>query len=327
MKLKIYNETKIYILCPPFYATGGTELLHQLCDLLNELKHDAYIYYSPRKNNPTAERFKNYNIQIAKTIEDNYQNIFIASEIDNYPVYEFNKIQKVIWWLSVDNHFKNKFIRKSNLKIRIKDIVFNRRYFDFENKDAFDFIHFAQSHYAKTFLESKGAKDVYMLSDYINKEFFKEVPSFKNKENIVLYNPKKGLKMISKLIAFSQNIKWVPLENMTLKEIQKLLTKAKVYIDFGEHPGKDRFPREAAVSGCCVITNTKGSAKYFEDVSIQDEFKFDLDKIELSVVIGCIENCFENYEDEILKFANYRSKIFKEKEIFQLETKQIFSGN
>ena len=327
MKLKIYRETKIYILCPPSYATGGTELLHQLCDLLNKLKYDTYIYYSPWIKNPTAERFKNYNIQIAKTIEDNCQNIFIASEIDNYPLYKFNKIQKGIWWLSVDNHFKNKFLRKNNLKIRIKDIFFNRRYFDFENKDAFNFVHFAQSYYAKTFLESKGVKDVYMLSDYINEEFLKGTPSFKNRENIVLYNPKKGVEKVNKLIAIAKNIKWIPLENMTLKEIQNLLIKSKVYIDFGEHPGKDRFPREAAISGCCIITNTNGSAKYFEDVSILDEFKFDLEKTELSNVISCIENCFENYEHEILKFANYRDKIFKEKEIFQLESKQIFSGN
>lgn len=29
------------------------------------------------------------------------------------------------------------------------------------------------------------------------------------------------------------------------------MRKAKVYIDFGFHPGKDRIPREAVMCGAC----------------------------------------------------------------------------
>jgi len=62
---------------------------------------------------------------------------------------------------------------------------------------------------------------------------------------------------------------------MPREEVIKLLQKAKVYIDFDYHPRKDRLPREAAILGCCVITRKRGSAKFFEDVPIPDEYKFE----------------------------------------------------
>lgn len=53
------------------------------------------------------------------------------------------------------------------------------------------------------------------------------------------------------------------------------MSKSKVYIDFGNHPGKDRIPREAAISGCIVITGKRGAAAFAEDVCIPETYKFD----------------------------------------------------
>ncbi|MCX7738527.1 MAG: hypothetical protein N2Z80_03840 [Hydrogenothermaceae bacterium] len=58
-----------------------------------------------------------------------------------------------------------------------------------------------------------------------------------------------------------------------------ILKKAKVYIDFGNHTGKDRIPREAAMLECCVITGRRGIAKYREDVPIPENYKIE-DKVE-----------------------------------------------
>ena len=52
------------------------------------------------------------------------------------------------------------------------------------------------------------------------------------------------------------------------------MMESKVYIDFGNHLGKDRIPREVA-SGCCIITGKTGADKYKEDVYIGEKFKFD----------------------------------------------------
>jgi len=56
-------------------------------------------------------------------------------------------------------------------------------------------------------------------------------------------------------------------------EIIGNLKKAKLYIDFGFHTGKDRIPREAVMSGTSIITGYKGSAAFFEDVSIYRQYK------------------------------------------------------
>ncbi|RYY07689.1 MAG: hypothetical protein EOP43_02495 [Sphingobacteriaceae bacterium] len=38
---------RIYVLCPAYFSTGGTELLHQLVyKLINVFNIDAYIFYT-----------------------------------------------------------------------------------------------------------------------------------------------------------------------------------------------------------------------------------------------------------------------------------------
>ena len=103
-----------------------------------------------------------------------------------------------------------------------------------------------------------------------------------------------------------------------------LLLKSKVYIDFGHHPGKDRFPREAASCGCCIITGMKGAAKYYEDVSIPAEFKFESNKKEIANIISKIEECFNNFDSESLKFDDYRKKIKLEEQKFERDIEEIF---
>ena len=57
------------------------------------------------------------------------------------------------------------------------------------------------------------------------------------------------------------------------EQVQAMLKKAKVYIDFGGHPGMDRIPREAALAGCIVVTNREGSAAFRQDVPIPSQYK------------------------------------------------------
>ncbi|MBM6838551.1 hypothetical protein H9X77_10020 [Clostridium saudiense] len=122
----------------------------------------------------------------------------------------------------------------------------------------------------------------------------------------------------------NNDIKWLPLQNMTPIEMSETMKKSKVYIDFGNHPGKDRIPREAAISGCCVITGKRGSAKYKQDVNIDDEFKFNDNEAEFENIRKKILEIFNNYEDESLKFNKYREIIMNEEERFEKDLKEIF---
>ena len=184
--------------------------------------------------------------------------------------------------------------------------------------------HLVQSFYAKQHLKNKGINKLFFLSDYINKNFFKRNPDNLKKENIVLYNPKKGLNFTSKLIKKTNDIKFIPIENMSRNEVISLMKKAKVYIDFGFHPGKDRLPREAAICNCCIIVGKKGSAKFQEDVPIPEEFKFERKVSNIPNILNKIKECLYNYETNVEKFRDYRSYIKKEYENFKKDLKNIF---
>lgn len=149
--------------------------------------------------------------------------------------------------------------------------------------------------------------------------------TYQKKEDIVLYNPKKGKEFTEKIIRQSPpDINWVPLINLTTNQVHELIKKSKVYIDFGSHPGKDRFPREAASLGCCVITGKRGAAKYHQDVPINDKYKFDDKTKNIPDIIEQIKFCLANYSSEVNNFSDYRSFIKNEKRIFSEDVKKIF---
>lgn len=120
-------------------------------------------------------------------------------------------------------------------------------------------------------------KQVRYLSDYVNDIYLagEEAALREKKEDVVLYNPKKGAAFTKALREMAQDLRWVPLIGMTTEEMRSCMSKSKVYIDFGNHPGKDRIPREAAISGCIVITGKRGAAAFAEDVCIPETYKFD----------------------------------------------------
>ena len=151
----------------------------------------------------------------------------------------FSFIKKSVWWLSVDNHFK-----------AVKN--YGEELFNFKNIQNQQIMHFAVSKYVEDFLVQNGARSVYRLSNYINGYFFKKEIS--ERQNIVLYNPRKGIEATNSIIALLPSVKFAPIENLNRRQVSSLLRKGKVYIDFGNHPGKEHIPREAAISGCCVIT-------------------------------------------------------------------------
>ena len=184
-------------------------------------------------------------------------------------------------------------------------------------------MHLYQSEYAHQFLLKQGVTRLFRLSDYVNDSYLCGLEI--EKENIVLYNPKKGYHFTKKIIEASAGLNWMPIENMTTEQVKGLLSKSKVYIDFGNHPGKDRFPREAAISGCCVITGRSGSAAYYEDIPIPDRYKFDQSVKHIFQIISQIQSCLDNYEEEICNFMEYRNMIIQEHEIFIMDVKKLFA--
>lgn len=347
--LLINHETNIYVACPANVATGGPELLHQLVFELNNMGINAYMYYYDLIENqsPIHEAYAKYKNKYVIDIDDSNKNYLIVPEVI-FAIALLKKyvhINKIIWWLSVDNHFLpiyttnkkyffiqrvvNKFL--NNEKYNIERLALNK--FNHSNKKVSKKIlkdvkyHFYQSYYAEAFLKSNriSSENLFYLSDYLNQDFLTIQTDYSLKENIVVYNPKKGYEFTRELIEQAKHIKFIAIQNMTRDEVVSLLQKAKVYIDFGNHPGKDRIPREAAILGCCIITNRQGSANFSADVPIPKTYKFEEKPENISDILKKIDYCFANFTSSVAEFTQYRKLIKNEPKIFIEDIKNIFS--
>ena len=355
MKIRIYSDTKIYIACPANIATGGPELLHQLANhFVKDLNVKTFMYYYGFNN----KKFKSavhpeytiYNLPYVLEIpekDDIDKNIFIVPEIQKSLslLTNYKKIRKSVWLLSVDNYYLSK-LKKTDFFFKravnkISKMIAQKTVLDFDinsqkvldklilkyNYKNDPLLKQAEFYMTNSYRGLKWFSDLqplYYLSEYVNESFFETKTDLSKKENIVVYNPNKGFVFTRKIISTAKDVKFVALVNMSRKEVIQTLQKAKVYIDFGNHPGKDRIPREAAILGCCVITGKRGSAAFFEDVPIPDEYKFDDKEENIPKIIDRIKDCFDNFDERYKDFEYYREFIKKEPSKFIDDLRKIF---
>lgn len=318
----IFCAKKIQVCCT-HGVTGGPELLHQLVDELRKNGHDATIVYLPL-NVPfeCPEPYKIYDAPQSALLDEKGV-LVVVPEVATAILRQLKNAESVVWWLSVDNYFgitrESKFIDaylylRSILVGRRLSIMALRRY-----------RHLAQSYYALQFLERIGAR-AYLLGDYLRGEFFDtKNNAFQKKRDIIAYNPKKGRVITSTLRENNPDLTFVAIENMSPKEVRGLLDSAKLYIDFGHHPGKDRLPREAAMAGCCVITGRRGSANNPYDIPIPEEYKLDERGIDFGAKFRAMAlSILKDYDSHCKKFDEYRNVIRAEKTVFSNQVKRLF---
>lgn len=338
--LKISSQTKIFVPAPAGTVTGGAELLHQLVGYLRDHGRDAYIVYFGEAEHSIPTDYGCYNIATSNQVEDIGTNVVVIYEGIYNQIALYPNAQKVLWWLSVDNFFlcSRSFLspfdyyryQKHGLRRIAKlclHFLMGRNEFNellsIKELVSLNAVNAYQSEYAQWWLLKHHFPNVVPLKDYINIDHCKSF-SIEGREDIVLYNPKKGFSFTQKLIALSPDIKWVALQGMSRTQLIEILGKAKVYVDFGYHPGKDRLPRECAMNWCCVITGKRGSARFFEDVSVPDEYKFDEKTARLEDIIERIRWTLAHYDKAIADFSYYRASIAQEKKEFELQICKLF---
>ncbi|WP_411683436.1 hypothetical protein [Aeromonas caviae] len=311
---------KVYVCCPGGVVTGGPELLHQFVHELRDNGVDAHIVYMPfNKSFDVPEQYKNYNVSVADYNSTSFSTaVVVLPEVNTGMANKFEGAQIVIWWLSVDFYFSYSGNRPVKEFIYDKiNLLLGRRLPILKLKK---FSHYVQSEYAHQFLKGHHIESK-MLTDYIGHthlngiNFSEDIP---NRERIIAFNPKKGIPFTQKLINKNNDIKFVPLINMTPLEVRKLLLRAMIYIDFGNHPGKDRFPREAAMAGCCIITGIKGSAGNEYDVSIPSKYKLNEEGDDAFVKFKMlVDDIFSDFTSNSVEFDDYRKKIKNEPSCFK----------
>ena len=284
------NDIKFYNICPAGIESGGPELAHQMCNTLVRLGYKAQMYYiesnmiGPSDVSASA-RYLKYNTEHAKSISEveDGSSIVIFNEAATDWIPIINNCRKVLWWMSVDNYIIN-------------------------------------THYVTERVGISKDKVMY-VSDYIGDIYRIKLPEIQ-RQNIVLYNPKKGLEVLRPIIEKTSWVKWVPLIGLSEEDMTAYMHISKIYIDFGNHPGKDRIPREAAMCGCCVITNKRGSAAYYEDVPIPDRYKFEAEN-DIDNIQECIRHICDNFYDAQCDYDEYRRSISREKENFYEDVKKF----
>ncbi len=325
----IKEYSRILVCCPGSVVTGGPELLHQLVHELRTLGHNAYITYYPfdqQWNQPIE-----YTMYDAPQVQfaDAPGQLTIIPETATWISRKVNYSTLAIWWLSVDNYYERSrestlmdiykhmkgYIRPRNVSTRKVPITALRKH-----------IHFYQSEYTNRFLQSKNIKG-FPLTDYIitaqpqRAERDHDSP----RDNVICYNPKKGINKTNRLIRAYPNFVFTPIIGLSAEQVINLLRKSMIYIDFGHHPGKDRLPREAAIMGCCVITGRQGSAANDIDVPLPQRYKLDDNMNSYITEFGKLaSSIFDNYAEHSGELKQYRQRIEQEYRLFKKQVFKIF---
>ena len=302
----------IYALTPPAIVTGGIELLHQL--VYEFKKHDlnAHIWYSINEKNkdklPYQPSIYTLRYKTDYVIEFPPEgSIIVLPEVAACYANDvrFKNYPKIIYWESVDNYFPP----------TPKELCYQ---FPEEN-----IIHIVQSYYAYQFVLRKckiPADNILFVTDYLSDDFLSLTSPPGQPLPRVLYNPKKYDKtnFLQSVKEELPDVEFLPLENYTTPELIDVMQNSMLYVDFGNHPGKDRMPREAALCGCCIVTSTEGSAYFQEDVAIPQGYKFYIhDKNNIPAAAAKIRYILSHYDECTNQFNGYRTKIRLEKMQFE----------
>lgn len=246
---------KVFVMAPANTVTGGPEALHQLVDAIRALGGEAFVSYYPHGTAAdTPQDYRRYNV-VQAAPEDEPGNLMVLPETQPLMAREFARAKVGIWWLSIDNFLY--------LKERPGWDELGRH------------VNFAQSRYAADFLARQGVESVF-LTDYLNNDFLTP-PRRTRRRNAIAYNVKSAeeIERLKQSLPELARLTWIELSDMPREKIRTLLSEVKIFIDFGHHPGRDRMPREAALSGACVLTNRRGSADFDEDVPLPARYKLD----------------------------------------------------
>lgn len=286
--------------------TGGPENIHQVCSTLKKNGYDAKIFYGDGiLKHP--DKFQKYeNDAVSEVIVDD-ETLFVFPEFLEARRFKNLKCKKALWWLSIDNSPDR---MQQDLAGYLKDCGVNYC--------------FAQCKYAYDYLTSRGVENVYMVPDYVNVDYLQKERSQQKRNPWILFNPKKGIEFTAKIIEKCKDLTFVPIQNMTNEEVLNLMDKSMIYIDFGNHPGKDRIPREAAMRDLVVIVGKKGSAANDVDVPLPADLKFDVAESQLDAISEKLHQCIRDYSSEHARLEKYKQMVRDELQTFECNVISTF---
>ncbi|MEN8119610.1 MAG: hypothetical protein ABFS35_04660 [Bacteroidota bacterium] len=335
---------KIIILCPGDVISGGVNSLHNLCASLTRNGFNAAMYYFNAKPEIiNSHQITSYNVNSHDGKLDEPGHIIFVSESMTERVASFSKAIKVVYWLGIKFYFKSPLWKPPFNKKIFRRLIKCRSYYGYSSgliesakrklnefaKSEIDiwtddFIHISNSHYVANYCLHKGAKNVHVLHNPIRDEFYEKDFGLKKRTKTILFGPKTPKLLVFFLRLFLKDYKIIQLRHLPFEQVVKLMSESVVFAEFGSNHGRDRMPREAAMLGCIVFMNTRGSSALNKDYKIDDQYKI-IDKlINYPRIIKEIKKAAKNYENQISDFGQFRDQLKNERANFDWEVNNVF---
>lgn len=331
------NKTNtIYVLYPRGLRTGGPEALHQLVHTLRKLGQEAYLVAHPDTiGAERVEQFSMYDAPEAERFMDTAGNTLVVPEVYIAELFKLKHAQLMCWWLSID--YSPTFMAerlntrseapffdvKSNLLPRVRSLKVP---LDVARIKRSRIAHVVQSSYAWSFIFCRLDSVPSLLSDYTpSRDFVSGSGQIARRPELVSYNPVKGAEVIAKVKKLADpGIEWRPIQGMTRPQVIETLQESGIYLDLGFHPGKDRMPREAALSGALTLVARRGSGAFYADVPLPWEHKISTGADEAQSAADALPGLIANLAAEVTKQDQYRRLILNEEDRFTQEVDDIF---
>lgn len=326
----------VLIFCPE-YLNGGCEALHQLGHQIARHGGSAHMaYYGPYSSlelngdvlrchlaaSPVRDYFARYQPTPLHETQLGPNTLLLLPEVlSKLAATSDDRYQRALWWLSVDNAIEQ--------NRALLDPGYRRQVFADTGLR-----HFHQSDYACTFLRANGATNYHALSDYTDPDFIRrsldaaENPPISERANRICFFPNKGAALAARFIdgrdALQQTVQFLPIRGMSKPQVRDALFGARLYLDFGNHPGKDRVPREAAIAGAIVLLHAVGAAACFPDHPLPAAYRFTEHDIASGDLHRKVAAILDQPDAHFAAQRIYREAILHERERFDLEVRSAF---
>ena len=292
--------SEVLVVCPANCATGGPECLHAFTSELNKAGAKARLWYwDIQSYPPMPDEYKAYNCEYVTELPQDFDGIVVLPEIWANKALDFPKA--AIYWLGLDAYAgwhpanRGAFLANENI------------------------IHIAQSEYAYDLLRKLKVNKLYKCTDVLNQDFY-EAFTEEERSDVIIYNPAKETPFMRQLMRESCE-EFRPIRGMTRAEVIDTMRHSKLYLDFGEFPGRERIPREAALCGCCLITSKIGSAAYNED--FMHNYKFDSKEGHIWAIVNRIHYVLDHFDECQKEFAPFRADLIKDKQRVKQQVKEL----
>ena len=274
------THKKIQVVCQRRLVSGGAESLHNLVLQLRGIGLRANLVYFPEVGVDEAQTsyyFADYGL-LPTALDDSRETIVIFPETLCMEALKLKHAQAAIWWLSVDNFLRIKYGNLWDKWRYFKSVMRGERPFG-GVKALRRLRHFSKCRYDEIFLAKHGIHFERITGPisyrYIEASKCLDV-WLRQKKDWILYSPETPKSILTLVRIELPKVALVEMKGYSSDEMISLYRQAKVFMDFGNHPGQERMPREAAVMGCFVITGMKGAAANDEDLPLAPKYKLNV---------------------------------------------------